>query len=97
MSRFSLDSEEWNLLRLQYIIWSSTSLSIQSFRDLYKRFLEMQLLPTSNTYSFLMVLIDVESTQLARFSVEKTRLVFERALDVFGRTRSGTFFFRFLQ
>ncbi|KAL4137705.1 hypothetical protein PRIC2_001219 [Phytophthora ramorum] len=80
-------SAHWSGLRQQYVAWAASASSQQSFaqvRALYTKFMvDEQLLPSLETYSFLLLCVDVE-TSSASVDVTQVRKLFEKLVELFG-------------
>lgn len=75
------------MLRQQFVAWASSALhSTAQARQVYKTFLDGQLLPTDATYAFLLLCVDVEQAS-PDVAVAHVRALFEKLVDVFGATR----------
>lgn len=82
-----LNSSHWSALRQQFVAWALSALpSLTRVRQLYKKFLEGQLLPTDATYAFLLLCVDAESAG-GDVEVAHVRALFEKLVDLFGASR----------
>ncbi|CEG43302.1 u3 small nucleolar rna-associated protein 6 [Plasmopara halstedii] len=82
-------SVHWSNLRHQFVAWSASiasQRSLEHVRALYTRFMvDEQLLQSPETYSFLMLCVDIE-TSATSINVNKVRELFEKLIDLFGST-----------
>ncbi|KAK1928444.1 U3 small nucleolar RNA-associated protein 6 [Phytophthora citrophthora] len=82
-------SAHWSALRQQYVAWagSVTSLrSLEQVRALYTKFMvDEQFLPSPETYSFLLLCVDIE-TSTTSVNVAQVRKLFEKLVELFGST-----------
>ncbi|KAL3672299.1 hypothetical protein V7S43_002957 [Phytophthora oleae] len=82
-------SAHWSALRQQYVAWagSATSLhSLEQVRALYTKFMvDEQFLPSPETYSFLLLCVDIE-TSTTSVNVAQVRKLFEKLVELFGST-----------
>ncbi|GMF31242.1 unnamed protein product [Phytophthora lilii] len=80
-------SAHWSALRQKYVAWAASTSSQRSFeqvRSLYTKFLvDEQLLPTSETYSFLLLCVDIE-TSATSVNVPQVQKLFEKLVELFG-------------
>lgn len=83
-------SSQWSDLRQQYLAWAasaSSGLSLAQVRSLYNKFIvNEQLLPTAETYAFLLLCVDVE-TSSPSVDVKQVRNLFEKLVELFGSER----------
>ncbi|TYZ63496.1 hypothetical protein PybrP1_006664 [[Pythium] brassicae (nom. inval.)] len=81
------NSSNWSALRQQFVAWASSALdSAARVRQVYKTFLEGQLLPTDATYAFLLLCVDAERAA-PDAAVAHARALFEKLVDLFGASR----------
>uniref|UniRef100_A0AAV1VBX2 U3 small nucleolar RNA-associated protein 6 n=1 Tax=Peronospora matthiolae TaxID=2874970 RepID=A0AAV1VBX2_9STRA len=80
-------STHWSAIRQQYLAWSACRRSLEHVRSLYTKFMvDEQLLPCPETYSFLLLCVDIE-TSVASVNVASVRKLFEKLVELFGSTR----------
>ncbi|KAI9921334.1 hypothetical protein PsorP6_001803 [Peronosclerospora sorghi] len=79
-------SIHWCSLREKYIAWAASAWSLERVRLVYTKFLvDEPLLPTSETYSFLLLCVDIETSATVVNSAQ-VRNLFEKLVDLFGAT-----------
>ncbi|OWZ17132.1 U3 small nucleolar RNA-associated protein 6 [Phytophthora megakarya] len=79
-------SAHWSALRQQYVSWAASERSMEQVRVLYTKFMvDEQLLPCSETYSFLLLCVDIE-TSATSVNVAQVRKLFEKLVELFGST-----------
>lgn len=82
-------SSHWSDLRQQYVTWTASATSQRSLeqtRALYTKFMvDEQFLPSSETYSFLLLCVDIE-TSATSVDVPQVRKLFEKLVELFGST-----------
>ncbi|CAI5724610.1 unnamed protein product [Peronospora effusa] len=87
-------SAHWSALRYQYVTWAASATSQRSLehvRSLYTKFMvDEQLLPSSETYSFLLLCVDIE-TSATSVNVAQVRKLFEKLVELFGSTHEEVF------
>ncbi|CAI5744794.1 unnamed protein product [Peronospora destructor] len=87
-------SARWSALRHQYVTWAASATSQRSLehvRSLYTKFMvDEQLLPSPETYSFLLLCVDIETSATA-VNVVQVRKLFEKLVDLFGSTHEEVF------
>lgn len=83
-------SAHWSALRQQYVAWAAgatSQRSLEQVRSLYTKFMvDEQLLPSSETYSFLLLCVDIE-TSATSVNVAQVRKLFEKLVELFGSTQ----------
>ncbi|CAH0480952.1 unnamed protein product [Peronospora belbahrii] len=87
-------STNWSAFRQQYVAWAASATSQHSLeyvRSLYTKFIvDEQLLPTSETYSFLLLCVDIE-TSATLVNVVQVRRLFEMLIELFGSTQEEVY------
>ncbi|KAG3106499.1 hypothetical protein PI124_g13597 [Phytophthora idaei] len=80
-------STQWSALRQQYVAWASSATSqrsLEQVRALYTKFMvDEQFLPSPETYSFLLLCVDIE-TSATSVNVAQVRKLFEKLVELFG-------------
>uniref|UniRef100_M4B5E6 U3 small nucleolar RNA-associated protein 6 n=1 Tax=Hyaloperonospora arabidopsidis (strain Emoy2) TaxID=559515 RepID=M4B5E6_HYAAE len=80
-------STHWSAMRQQYLAWAVCRRSLEHVRSLYTKFMvDEQLLPCPETYSFLLLCVDIE-TSVTSVNVVSVRKLFEKLVELFGSTR----------
>jgi hypothetical protein len=83
-------SAHWSAVRQQYVVWASSATSQHSLdqvRSLYTKFMvDEQLLPSADTYAFLLLCVDIE-TSATNANVPQVRKLFEKLVELFGSER----------
>ncbi|TDH70978.1 hypothetical protein CCR75_004216 [Bremia lactucae] len=79
-------SKHWCTIRHQFVAWKANVSSLEQVRVLYTKFiLDEQLLPSPETYTFLRLCVDIE-TSATSVHVAQVRTLFEKLVDLFGST-----------
>ncbi|CAI5734031.1 unnamed protein product [Hyaloperonospora brassicae] len=79
-------SIHWSALRQQYVAWAACQRSLDHVRSLYTKFMvDEQLMPCPETYAFLLLCVDIETSDVS-ISVVRVRKLFEKLVDLFGST-----------
>ncbi|KAG7377100.1 U3 snoRNP protein [Phytophthora pseudosyringae] len=82
-------SARWSALRQQYVAWAASATSqpsLEQVRALYTKFMvDEQFLPSPETYAFLLLCVDIE-TSATLVNVAQVRKLFEKLVELFGST-----------
>ncbi|ETO64412.1 hypothetical protein F444_18048 [Phytophthora nicotianae P1976] len=82
-------SAHWSAVRQQHVTWAASATSqrsLEQVRALYTKFMvDEQFLPSHETYSFLLLCVDIE-TSATNVNVPQVRKLFEKLVELFGST-----------